>query len=232
LLAIGAAPVAFGQADPTKLFCASPTDLCIEKDDMIPNPTKGVLEKVVSLVFNPYGSVLTDAGHYIWAGPLTIGYTFTIPAVPAVPHLDAIPADNSVTPPRPARPEQLAVDAIPARNMVITGIVRAPDTDPSDDDDDPPPPPQRSPTSISRSRRLATASRPDSPDRVARIRRACRCRCPWPANSTSTRTNASAAGATTAATAGVSKSASSAAGPSVNPRRAARPVRTARSSPT
>ncbi|MEJ0084290.1 MAG: autotransporter outer membrane beta-barrel domain-containing protein [Pseudomonadota bacterium] len=142
LLAIGTAPLALGQADPAKLFCASPTDLCIKKDDMIRNPTTGVMEKVVSLVFNPYGSVLTDVGHYIWAGPLTTGYTFTIPAVPAVPHLDAIPADNTVTPPRPARPEQLAVDAIPARTMVIMGIVRAPDTDPSDDDDDPPPPPQ------------------------------------------------------------------------------------------
>ncbi|MEO8062207.1 MAG: autotransporter outer membrane beta-barrel domain-containing protein [Pseudomonadota bacterium] len=143
LLSIVAAPAAFGQADPTKLFCSSPADLCIsdvDPDAMIRNPTTGVMEKIESLVFNPYGSVLTDLGHYVWAGPLTIGYTFTIPEVPKVEASAAIP--ESINPPRPARPAQAEIPAIPARTMIITGVVLEPDTNPDDDNDDPPPPPQ------------------------------------------------------------------------------------------
>ncbi len=111
---------------------------CYVQGGEIINPTTGETEIIDELVFNPYGSVLTDAGHYLWAGPTDIGAIFTIPGTDEVPELPELPPDNSVTPPFPGRPYQAYRAAVPAITYTITGHVFGPDPDEEDDDIDPP----------------------------------------------------------------------------------------------
>src|SRR6478736_1223873 len=100
---------------------------CIGVGDQILNPATGENEVVQQLVFTPYGSVLTDKGHLLWAGPVTVGSTFTIPATPYRPALDPLP-------PRPGYPEHLATPEI---TYTVTTQVFGPDPDPNDNIDPP-----------------------------------------------------------------------------------------------
>jgi hypothetical protein len=104
-----------------------------KKDMKITNPTTGAEETIVQLVFNPYGLVLTDAGHYVWAGPRNEDDTFTIPGTPEIEPHDAVPAtpDHPESPAEPGRPAQ------PERTYIIDEVLLS-DADP----DNPPPPVQ------------------------------------------------------------------------------------------
>jgi hypothetical protein len=120
---------AWSQTTETELWCTYANyNPCIGEDDPILNPATGEWEVVDQLIFTPYGSVLTDRGHLLWAGPVTPGATFTIPGTPYRPALEPLP-------PRPGYPER---PEVPAITYTITAQTFGPDPDVNDDAIDPP----------------------------------------------------------------------------------------------
>src|SRR4051794_27630982 len=107
-----------------------------EAEQDITNPTTGVTEKIKEVILNPYGLVLTYAGHYVWAGPKTKDATFVVPATPEVLPHDAVPAtaDHPFTPAEPGRPAE------PERTYRIDTVLLGPDPTPNNNQVDPGPP--------------------------------------------------------------------------------------------
>jgi hypothetical protein len=123
------AQCAWSQTTETELWCTYANyNPCFAEGDPILNPATGEYEIIEELIFTPYGSVLTDEGHLLWAGPVTPGATFTIPGTPYRPALDPLP-------PRPGYPER---PEVPAITYTVAAQVFGPDPDEDDDDIDPP----------------------------------------------------------------------------------------------
>jgi hypothetical protein len=123
------AQCAWSQTTETELWCTYANyNPCFAEGDPILNPATGEYEIIEELIFAPYGSVLTDEGHLLWAGPVTPGATFTIPGTPYRPALDPLP-------PRPGYPER---PEVPAITYTVATQVYGPDPDEDDDDIDPP----------------------------------------------------------------------------------------------
>ena len=123
------AQCAWSQTTETELWCTYANyNPCFAEGDPILNPATGEYEIIEELIFTPYGSVLTNEGYLLWAGPVTPGATFTIPGTPYRPALDPLP-------PRPGYPER---PEVPAITYTVSTQVFGPDPDEDDDDIDPP----------------------------------------------------------------------------------------------
>ena len=120
---------AWSQTTETELWCTYANYMpCYREGDQILNPDTGKYETIEELIFTPYGSVITDEGYLLWAGPVTPGATFTIPGTPYRPALEPLP-------PRPGYPER---PEMPAITYTVATQVFGPDPDEEDDDVDPP----------------------------------------------------------------------------------------------
>jgi hypothetical protein len=131
-IAFCGSPLAWSQT-PT-LWCDMTSNYhpCYVDGGAFTNPETGAAEVIDDLIFNPYGSVKTVSGLWLWAGPTAVGSVFTIPGTDAVPELPELPPDPSQTPPFPGRPYSPARPAVPAQTYTITGHRLGTDPDPDD----------------------------------------------------------------------------------------------------